>query len=74
LLRFLCLIDFLPKNHKESREFFVPRNKSPSPPFRDYVAIEKTGFLEKERGGRVGGLPGSGLSKDNETLPKDLER
>src|SRR4030067_2139892 len=32
-------------------------------------------FGKGERGsGTLGGLPGSGLSKDNETLPKDLER
>jgi hypothetical protein len=35
---------------------------------------EKTDFSEKGRGGRVGGLPGSGLSMDKEMLPKDLGR
>ena len=45
-----------------------------SPPWETVLQYEKTDFLERGRGGRVGGLPGSGLSKDNETLPKDLER
>jgi len=35
--------------------------------------MKKPIFRKKGRGGRVGGLPGSGLSKDNETLPKDLD-
>jgi len=34
---------------------------------------KKTDFLKRGGDGRVGGLPGSGLSKDNETLPKDLD-
>ena len=34
---------------------------------------KNTDFSDRGRGGRVGGLPGSGLSKDNETLPKDFD-
>jgi hypothetical protein len=36
--------------------------------------MKNTNFLDRGGGGRVGGLPGSGMSKDNETLPKDFER
>jgi len=35
--------------------------------------MKKTSFWGRGGGGRVGGLPGSGLSKDNETLPKDFD-
>jgi len=35
---------------------------------------KNTDFSDRGRGGRVGGLPGSGMSMDNETLPKDFER
>jgi len=43
---------------------------SPSEAVSQY---EKNQLLGRGGGGRVGGLPGSGLSKDNETLPKDFD-
>jgi hypothetical protein len=50
------------------------RTPHPIPLPRETVSqYEKTDFLERGKGGQVGGLPGSGLSKDNETLPKDLD-
>jgi hypothetical protein len=39
-----------------------------------YHNMKKPSLRKKGGDGRVGGLPGSGLSNDNETLPKDLER
>ena len=47
---------------------------TPSLPPQEAVSqYEETNFLNRGEGGRVGGLPGSGLSKDYEPLPKDFD-
>ncbi len=46
----------------------------PSPRLETVSQCENIAFRKQGRGDRVSGLPGSGPSKDSETLPKDLER